>query len=240
MADGYERWLLAKGGVFMPSAAAVVALVEKLRKERWLPEAPGRAWRTVDNEFGDDVKARIRASTEPVPAALTADWLEDPRREELRLVWDVTGDAARYPLSAAPPGPGDAAFAIELHRSAEYVYPLADGIDPLPTECACGEDLGFQWDEDEVVPAFRSSGGIFAECDACSRTFDPSKRSAAIANPFGGGAEQVMGGAAYRFALKVDCGERFVRDTGLAFARELVVLVESEFGRDFHEVGALY
>ena len=91
-----------------------------------------------------------------------------------------------------------------------------------------------------MVPAFRSSGGIFAECEACSRTFDPGKRSAAITNPFGGGPQQVLGGAAYRFALKVDCGESFVADPSLSFARELVALVEGEFGRDFFEVGSLY
>jgi hypothetical protein len=233
----YERLLLAKGGVFAPSAAAVVALVEKLRKERWLPDAPGRAVRTVDNDFGSDAKAKERASTEAVPGKLTAEWLEDPRREELRLVWHVTGDAARYPLTMRPPG--GAGYTIEIHRSGEYVYPLAANIEPLPTTCACGDDLGFQWDEDEVVPAFGASGGIFAECDACSRTFDPSKRAAKIANPFGGESTQVMGGAAYRFALKVRCGESFVKDAGNGFERELVALVENEFGRDFHEVAAL-
>jgi hypothetical protein len=196
------------------------------------------AVRTVDNTFGDDERAKLSASTEILPRVLTAAWLDDPAREELRLVWPVEGDAARYPLTMRPPG--EVEYAIEIHRSAEYVYPLAETIDPLPTECPCGEDVGFQWDEEEVVPAFRSSGGIFAECDACSRTFDPSKRSAAITNPFGGESEQVMGGAAYRFALKVDCGKCFVQNASLAFARELVALVENEFGRDFFEVGATY
>ena len=32
----YERWLVAKGNVFLPSAAAVAKLVEKLRAERWI------------------------------------------------------------------------------------------------------------------------------------------------------------------------------------------------------------
>ena len=54
MGAEYERWLLAKGAVFAPSAAAVAALVDKLRKAKWIPEAPGQAVRTVDNEYGTD------------------------------------------------------------------------------------------------------------------------------------------------------------------------------------------
>jgi hypothetical protein len=234
----YERWLLARGAVFSPSAEAIVALVGKLRKDGWVPDGPAHAVRTVDNTFGDDAKARRAGSTEALPAVLTREWLDAPAREELRIVWPVEGSAAKYPLTRRPAG--EARHTFELHRCSEYVYPLAESIDALPTECPCGEDLGFQWDEDEVVPAFRSSGGIFAECEACGRTFDPGKRSAAIRNPFGGAPEQVFGGAAYRFALKVDCGESFVADGSLAFARELVALVDGEFGRDFFEVGSLY
>src|ERR1039458_1154683 len=33
----YERYLIAKGNAFSPSAAAVAKLVERLRKEKWIP-----------------------------------------------------------------------------------------------------------------------------------------------------------------------------------------------------------
>ena len=102
------------------------------------------------------------------------------------------------------------------------------------------DDLAFHWDPDEVVPAFESSAGIFHECEACSRTFDPSKAPAVITNPFDGVELEVRGGAAYRFALKVDCGKCFTSAPSLAFAPELVALVEDEFGREMHEIGALY
>jgi hypothetical protein len=237
----YERWLIAKGSVFQPSAAAVAKLVERLRKEKWIPEMGGYAVRTVENEFGDDLRAKLAASREALPRSLGAEWLDDASREELRIVWPVDAEPplpARYPLTERPQG--RIAWSLELHRSADYVYPIAEGIDPVPTVCACGEDLAFHWDEDEVVPPFGASSGIFAECEACSRTFDPAKAVAVIANPFGGAAEPLRGGAAYRFALKVDCGECFVRDPGLAFAPELVALVEEEFGRAFVQIGATY
>jgi hypothetical protein len=258
---GYQRWLIAKTSSFLPSTAAVAKLVERLRKEQWIPDpkAPtfralrfegqpgslaaktgGYAVHTIDNSFGDDVAAASAASTEAQPSTLTAAWLDDPEREEIRLVWPVQSDdpsPVKHPLSRRVAGA--VRYALELHRCHEYVYPLADTIEVVPTMCACGDDLAFHWDEEEVVPAFEASAGIFHECEACSRTFDPSMGAARLTNPFDGAVEEVRGGAAHRFALKVDCGDRFVADAMVAFAPELVALVEDEFGRDMREVGAL-
>ena len=256
----YERWLVARGNVFLPSAATVAKLIDKLRADKWIADAAsdppklrfegareakakatgGYAVKTVENTFGGDAAAALAASTEAQPAAITAEWLDHPDREELRLVWPVDGDEplpVKYPLSRTPEG--KVTWALELHRAPEYVYPVVPGIGALPTECRCSEDLSFEWDEDEVVAAFESSTGIFAECDECSRTFDPSKGSATIKNPFDGSKETVPGGGAYRFALKVRCGSSYVADPGLCFAPELVALVEKEFGRSFYEFGCL-
>ncbi|GAC1525953.1 MAG: hypothetical protein NVS3B10_24560 [Polyangiales bacterium] len=262
MAASYERWLIARGNAFSPAAPSVVKLVERLRKEGWLtqPTPSGLsklrfegkrerlakttgayAVKTVENRFGNDLDAKIAAATEPLPAALTADWLEDATREELRLVWPVSSEEPsplQYPLSIAPAGP--IRYTLEVHRSDEYVYPTADAIGPLPTTCRCGEDQAFEWDDEELVPTFGASSGIFAECEECSRTFEPSKGSAVITNPFDGSKAEVPGGAAYRFALKVDCGTCFSADPQLAFNPLLVALVENEFGRQFYEVGCTY
>ena len=260
MGASYVRYLVAKGSSFSPSAAAVAKLVERLRKDGWVadPKAPGYASlrfregraqlaaktggyavRTVENDFGDDAVAKAAASTEALPIPLTAEWLDDPDREELRLVWPVDADEPpplKYPLTRRPGG--RVSYALELHRAHDYVYPVCAAIGPIPTECPCGDDLGFHWDEDEVVPAFGAASGIFAECEACSRTFDPTKGAAVFTNPFDGTRTEVRGGAAYRIALKVTCGTCFVADPGLAFAPELVALVQDEFGREFLEVGA--
>ncbi|MGD0526474.1 MAG: hypothetical protein ABSE49_15105 [Polyangiaceae bacterium] len=237
MGRHYQRYLIAKGNAFSPSAVAVAKLVERLRKDKWIP-AGGKAVTTVENTFGDDARAKLAASTAPLPPALTAEWLEDPDREELRMVWPVDAASAsslKYPLTRRPEG--GAAYGLELHRAHDYVYPSGATIEAIPTTCVCGEDLGFHWDEDEVVPAFGTASGIFAECEACSRTFDPTKGAAVLTNPFDGTKTTARGGAAYRFALEVDCGGSFVADPGLAFAPELVALVEDEFGREFFQVG---
>lgn len=229
MGKRYERWLVAKGNVFSPGSAAIVKLIERLRKEGWIG-AKGHAVKTVDAP-GD--------GKEPLPAEITKDWLDGPGRDEMRLVWTVEGDPGlEYPLSQKPAG--STPYSIEIHRATEYVYPTSETIDALDATCACGEDLTFEWDPDEVVCAFRSSTGIFAECEECSRTFNPSTETATITNPFDESEEEVVGGAAYRFALKVDCGAAFAADPKLAFAPKLVALVEEEFGRGFYEFGSLY
>ena len=225
MSGRYARWLIAKGNVFSPAAASVVKFAERLRKEQFIG-ADGEAIATV--EKGSSGKCAL-------PATLTKDWLEAPDRDELRLVWRSGG---KYPLSITPEG--TPSWTLEVHRAEEYIYPLSDTIGRVPSICNCGEDLAFEWDEDELVPAFERSIGIFAECEECSRTFDPSKGVAKIKNAFDGTVAEVRGGSAYRFALKVDCGESFAEDPRLAFSPELVALVESEFGREFYEVGTRY
>src|SRR5262249_10134845 len=162
---------IAKGNVFLPSAASVAKLIEQLRAERWIVDpgssdlaklhfagsraelakaTGGYAVKTVENTFGDDVAKKIAASTEAQPAQPSAEWLDDPDREELRLVWPVRADElpVKYPLSHVPEGP--ISYALELHRAPEYVYPVADTIGAIESACACGEELDFAWDEDEV------------------------------------------------------------------------------------------
>jgi hypothetical protein len=259
----YERWLVPKGNVFRPSGAAVSKLVARLRGEKWIVDPAavgplrfegardqlaaatgGLAVRTVDNTFGGDRRARLLGSAEPLPAQLTSAWIDDSAREELRIVWPVDAEDTRlvhYPLSRAPSAhrrDDRVSFTLEIHLSHDYVYPARDGLEPIPTECACGDDLSFAWDEDDLVPAFPASTGIFAECEACARTFDPAKGAAKLVNPIDGSFATVRGGAAYRFALKA-VADPYVHDAALAFNLELVALVEDEFGRDFYQFAAL-
>jgi hypothetical protein len=260
----YERWLIARGNVFHPSADAIVKLVAKLRAEGWLhePGAPelstfqfkGRreqhgqqtgayAVRRVENTFGDGpdaLFAKIAGSTESVPAGLDAAWVKDPSREDMRLVWLVSADKTtlKYPLTRRPEGPVH--YSFEIHRASDFIYPISDSIDELVAECRCGNDLAYEWDDDEFVNPFGAASCIATECTECSRTFDPSKVTARVENPFDGSEDKVPGGAAYQFAIKIDCGKNVVQKADLCFAPELVELMGKEFGRNFYEVGSTY
>lgn len=200
----YRRWLIAKGNVFFPSGAGIVKLVDRLRKEKWIPDpATGAAWKEV--RF-------------PLEAA----WLDHPDRADLFLRWP----ALRSPLAGA------ASPTLELHRGDDFVYPEARGIGAIDSECACGEDLAFAWDDDDLPPPFGRASGIFTECSECSRTFDPARHEADIVDPRTGQTSRVRGGAAYRFAIVAASAEV------AAFDPELVAACEAEFGRSFYEVGA--
>ena len=111
---------------------------------------------------------------------------------------------------------------------------------PVTDTAPCGDDLEYDWDEDELLNQFGAVTGIYAECDACSRTFDTSKGSAEVTNRFAETTSEVAGGAAYRFALKVDCGKHVKADPKLSFVPELKKILETEFGRDFYEIGSTY
>lgn len=214
MSARYERWLIARGNVLAPSWEALINLVTKLREEKWLV-GKGKAFTTV--EVGEK-------NEEPVPETLDRAWLDDESREELRMVWSCKG--ARSPLAE-----GDA-LTIEIQRAPDFVYPTRKEIGPLPTECRCKEDLSFEWDEDELDPTFLRSTGIYTECEACSRTFDPAKGTATLTDPVTKKKDDVPGGAAYRFALKIES------ETGSTFSADLLAFMTKEFGRDFYEVGA--
>lgn len=205
--------------------------MDRLQKENWLPAAGGLAVSTIEVGSGD-------SPTRPLPSALVP-WLksgdgEEGELDEVRLVWKGTPEL-KYPLNQVPDNRG---YAIEIHRADNYVYPTAKTIGKVPTICNCKEDQAFEWDEEEVVPAFPASTGIFTECEACSRVFEVNKGSAVITSPFGGAKEEVRGGAAYRFALVARC-DGWVAEPSLRFNTELVQILESEFGRAFYEVGAL-
>ncbi len=268
MSVEYARWLVAKSSYFLPEAPSIASFIEALRAGKWIADPAtgdltllrfeglraefakvtgGYAIRTVDHTFGENVRAKLSATTESTPLVLTKEWLDHAEREELRLVWPVAPKAARPVLYPLFPEPSDAActaatYTLEVHRALEYVVPMTDLFESIPTLCACGEELAFEWDDEELVPAFSDSTGIFAECEACSRTFDPTKGAARLGNPFDETTDEVRGGAAYRFALKVNLVSTSSLSAGpkLTFAPELVALVEKHFGRTFHEFGAAY
>jgi hypothetical protein len=257
----YRRWLIPKGNAFCPSGAAIASLVAKLRAEKWIvdPATDALGKLRFDSaplaaKTGAFAKRAVPVATprnpasgwEALPAALDADWIDDPRRVDLALRWPVhpsagwdwKASAIRFPLAGIEPAAGE--YDLELHRSDELSYPIAENIGPIDTECNCGEDLAFEWDDDEIHSPFGASSGIFLECSECSRTFDPSQGEAEVKDPFTGATSQVRGGATYRFALVLSAKEPLAtRARGAVFHPDLVKLFEEEFGRDFYEVAAL-
>lgn len=249
----YERWLIARGNVFAPSGAAVAKLVQKLREDGWIlapgaPELAGLELRGAREEKARKTGAFALTPGSPeegplaesLPADVDGAWLDDDGREDLRLVWPVRTNGpcpVKAPLSTAG-SDGAVDFTLEVHRASDFVTPTADTIGALPRECACGEELAYEWDPEEIVSPFGEATGIFTECEECSRTFDPAQRTARIGNPLDGSADDVPGGAAYRFAIAVTT-PHLPKEARVTFAPALVALLEQQFGRSFYEVAAV-
>jgi hypothetical protein len=261
----YRRWLIPKGNVFRPSGAGIAKLVDKLRKEKWIVDPKSATFQKLAFESAPlaaksggfskraiDVSEPRNASAgwAATPYPLSGEWLDHPDRADLVLRfpvhpipkqgWQWGPDSLHHPLTGMEDVAAPLSYVLELHRGDDYVYPLSDCIDPIDTECACGEDLAFEWDDSEIQSPFGGASGIFTECSECSRTFDPAHAFADVTCPFTKKKTSVRGGAAYRFALVVDCGASFpARGPMPAFHPELKALCEAEFGRDFYEVGAI-
>jgi hypothetical protein len=263
MSARYRRWLIPKGGVFCPSGAGVVKLVDELKKGCWIA-APGSGTLASLRFQGAPQAAKTgglarrvasvttppdpAAGVEPIPHPLDADWFDDADGLDVVLQWPIHPgdrfrwgtDSLRYPLTRLDDVAAPASLDFEIHCADDIVYPIAKGIGSLDAACRCGEDLAFEWDADEVISPFGSAAGIYTECEECSRTFDPTQREASVLDPFSRTRSPVRGGAAYRFALFVDCGASFpVGGAAPEFQPDLKALVESAFGRDFHEISAL-
>ena len=263
MGTEYRRWLIPKGNVFCPSGAGIAKLVDKLRKEKWIVDPASASFQKLRFESAPlaaktggfskraiDVSEPRNASAgwAPTPYPLAAEWIDHPDRADLVLRWPVRpkdgwqwGPASlHHPLTGMEDAPLPHSYVLEIHRGEDFIYPLSECIDPIDTECACGEDLAFEWDESEIQSPFGGASGIFTECSECSRTFDPAHAFADVTCPFTHKTTSVRGGAAYRFALVVDCGESFAKGgASPAFHPDLKALCEAEFGRDFYEIGAV-
>jgi hypothetical protein len=210
MGREYKRWLIAKGNVFNPSGAAIAKLVAKLVKDQWIAEP-----------------ATSGAGTK-VPSPLEAAWIDNPNRSDLVLRWT----ALRSPLAEGK------VAELQIHRGEDFIYPDYEPIGALESDCACGEDLAFTWDEDELPSPFGSATGIFTECSECSRTFDPAKFEATVTDVRTGQKTKVRGGAAHRFAIVV-AGPLADGAVPSAFDADFIALCEAEFGRNFYEIGAV-
>ena len=263
MGTEYRRWLIPKGNVFCPSGAGIAKLVLKLRAEKWIVDPASASFSMLRFDgaplaakSGGFSKRAIDVATPrnaaagwaPTPHPHAAEWIDHPDRADLTLRWPVHPKegwqwgptSVHHPLTPMEGAPAPHAYDLEIHRGEDFIYPLSECIDAIDTTCTCGEDLAFEWDDDEIHSPFGGATGIFTECSECSRTFDPARALADMTDPLTGKKTSVRGGAAYRFALVVDCGKHFPPDGPMpAFHPELKALVETEFGRDFYEIGAI-
>jgi hypothetical protein len=123
---------------------------------------------------------------------------------------------------------------LVIHLAHDFVHHSSEMIDPIDTRCACGQDLGYDRDG-----AIRYDPRIYAMCPWCGQAFDATRRT--TYRDGWTGAHGTILGAAYRFAVIVDCGKGWPHERHpIAVAPRFLTLVEESFGERFDDFGDFY
>jgi hypothetical protein len=242
----YKRFLIPRPNAFLPDAATVAALVDALRRERWLidPASPqlaampfrmSRPHRHAQaaGYFVDNADGYADGSADVARHVANID------RAGVRLCWPVESAAAaglRYPLVAdagyTQRRGTDRYYRFEMHFCADYLFHISEAIEPFASnpQCRCGAALVYEFDPE---PFFDQR--IAMNCPVCGTPFDATGLLCRGRDIFTGEAFELPGGATYRFALKIDCGKDF-GDVAPPFEPELKSLVERVLQRETYEV----
>jgi hypothetical protein len=242
----YRCYLIPRPNTFRPSPDAALALVAALSDDGWVlgPHHPALA----QLPFAQSVLykpakehgyfARTVGSRESFAAPLP-DLLDNFADRDLMVVWPVESLLAsglHYPLEPLPfDDPADAAdcyYQVQFHFGHDFIYHMSEVIDPFepPPTCLCGHALEYQPESPDPFYTTR----LAARCPRCGSAFGPTQLVATGRDGWTGAPQRIQGGAAYRFALVIDCGKFFGRRHRIH--RRLKNLVEQVLGIQTYEV----
>jgi hypothetical protein len=165
---------------------------------------------------------------------------------DYRIIWTVDSSnesGLRYPLSPFPDW-GDAYYELQLHVATDFVYHTSELIEPFDrVACICGRSLE-PVDEFALLPDGPPPFGdsrIPRNCPQCGSPFRPQELVAQVRDGRTGKAVDRLGGATYLFAVVIDCGEGFDRQSWpIRASDEFLSLVTKTLGQPFYQVGDIY
>jgi hypothetical protein len=243
-----ERWVLT------PEHPAFEGQFNKPAEVRACERTGGRAERFGPNPSRS---RRMRWETAlPVPIPIDEAWLSalrdpgaaDPQADELALIFPVNlpdGDwddlDVRYPFTFGEDEPGY--HDVIVLASRDFIHHSSENIDPVETACArCGADLGYEPDDRLFVVAADFHARIRARCPGCGAPFHPSAQRVEIRDGYTTShAGLLAGGAAFRFAVVVDCSKGWPRGKGApALHADLLRLCEETIGARCVSAGDFY
>jgi hypothetical protein len=165
---------------------------------------------------------------------------------DYRIVWTVDSSnesGLKYPLSPFPDW-GDAYYELQLHVARDYVYHTSELIEPFDrVRCECGRS--FEPDDDYFL--FPGDPPVFIEpriprtCPSCGNPFRPQELVAKVRDGHTGKAVDRPGGATYLFAVVIDCGKGFARQSRSIRASDgFLDLVTKTLGQPCYQIGDYY
>jgi hypothetical protein len=248
----YRCYLIPRPNTFRPRPDAALSLVTALRDDGWLPgpehpalaKLPFQQSRLYTPARERGYFARTVGSRDSFTAPLH-ELFDDFADRDLMVVWPVESlgtSGLCYPLEPLPfDDPVDAAdcyYEAQFHFGRDFIYHMSEVIapfDPSPT-CPRGHPLECEPESDED-PFY--SARLAMRCPQCGAAFDPTRLVANGQNGWTGAAMPVQGGAAYRFAVVIDCG-KFFGQRQHRFHPRLKSLVERTLEIETYEVEDFY
>lgn len=250
----YSHYLIPKPNAFRPSAAQLHAFIKELEIGDWIATPDSIAYKksvAIESNYqGTETavpwaqerlpnrRGRIRGFAS-IRHPLTVDWIEARLPGDMRIefpVQHVQEIGIRYPLVCDSGLPDDAYHTIEIHSSNDYVHHCSECIDPVETKCSCGTDLGYSRGFDDDV---FYSARIRTQCPSCTRPFDPSSSTVDYRDGFTGAKSRLVGGAAYRFAIVIECGKCIPapQKAPLRVDADFMELIKLTLGTNVYQIG---
>ncbi len=252
----YQHYLIPEDNTYKPSPDDLSRLVDTLVDGGFvLRTGTDTIERETINTFGDP----------PEPAVLTGSYVHLGERKyspflcpcsaqdiaafaegDFRIVWTVDSiNEFRLSYRLSPfPDWGDAYYELQLHVASDFVYHTSESIEPFKrVDCRCGRSLK-PVDEFDLWP---DGPPVFIEpriprtCRSCGNPFRPQEFVAEVRDGRTGKAADRPGGATYLFAVVIDCGKGFARQSWpIRASDEFLSLVTKSLGQPFYQVSDIY
>jgi hypothetical protein len=243
----YRHYLIPRDNTFRPELAVVLKLVEAWREAGFVAKPGAAALATA--QFGTRrAEAHARQTGALVRTARSEEPFKDHdvlRRDEVIVEWPVHDRIAMgvtHPLanSETLEAGGDGAYYdLAVHLAEDFINASSDVVSLEVTDCSCGEKLEYWLGEAKDI--FHASR-IHRLCPRCGIAFRPQDHRAYYVSGLTGEPLELMGGAAYRFAIVVDCGKCW--DHGASQlprgTRAFVDVCENVLGGELYQVSDFY
>jgi hypothetical protein len=251
----YEHYLIPEDNTYKPGPEDLCRLVNALVDGGFVVRNDtGNFRRETINTFGDSDPAVLTGcyvhlgegeySPFVCPCSVRdiAAWGE----RDYRIVWTVDSineSGVKYPLNPFPDW-GDAYYELQLHVARDYVYHTSESIDRFDrVTCKCGQSL----EPGDYYPPWPDGPPVFRDpriprtCPSCGSPFRPQELVAQIRDGHTGKPVDRPGGVTYLFAVVIDCGKGFARQSWPILASdEFLAMLEKTLGQQFYQVGDFY
>jgi hypothetical protein len=259
----YAHYLIPRDNTFRATGAQITALASAWLEGGYIAQPASDSLQRLD--FSKTAWSKVAAATGAVmmtqqtafaacPVPPDAPTFQRLKGRDFRLAWPlhtVWSAGLKYPLDRMPKTPrGEQgpSLTLEVHSLNDYVYLMSDLLQPFPSDTPAtapvnctvsGTNLHFTADRPDNIYDLMGSR-IKHTCPTCQTPFRPQERSVTIRDGWTGQKREQPGGAAYRFAIVIDCGASVPELGPPKAVPEFLSLCEVAIGQPLYQVGNTY